>query len=219
MLVIEYPVDEPPQRLTIAAPAWLAEAIQRLAGKERRSVSQELLRAREAHGKHLEEKTEAMQILEYKLDGKPEQHAAIDEAIRVTQFVRNKCLRLWMDAAREDQIDGDASNRHCAVLAHDFAFARKLHSQARQAAAERAWAAIQSFYANCQTHTPGKKGYPQFQHDYRSVEHKVTGWKLDPDGKHITFTDELGIAWEVTATTLSPAMVLRARRDAEPRIR
>src|SRR5262249_14597427 len=40
---------------------------------------------------------------------------------------------------------------------------------------------------------PGKKGYPRFQHDNRSVEYKTTGWKLDPDGKHITFTDGCGI--------------------------
>ncbi len=38
-----------------------------------------------------------MLTLEYKLDGKPAQYAAIDEGIRVVQFLRNKCLRAWMD--------------------------------------------------------------------------------------------------------------------------
>ncbi len=38
-----------------------------------------------------------MLIYEYKLDGSKQQYAAIDEAIRITQFIRNKCLRLWMD--------------------------------------------------------------------------------------------------------------------------
>src|SRR6266436_3482768 len=28
-----------------------------------------------------------------------------------------------------------------------------------------------------------------FQHDNRSVEYKATGWNLDEDGRHITFTD------------------------------
>jgi len=28
---------------------------------------------------------------------------------------------------------------------------------------------------------------------YRSIEYKVAGWKLAPDGKHLTFTDGLGI--------------------------
>lgn len=38
-----------------------------------------------------------MLIYEYKLDGSMQQEAAIDEAIRIVQFIRNKCLRLWMD--------------------------------------------------------------------------------------------------------------------------
>ncbi len=59
--------------------------------------------------------------------------------------------------------------------------------------ADRAWVAIARFYDNCKQHKPGKKGYPQFQHDNRSVEYKTTGWKLEPDGKHIRFTDGCGI--------------------------
>ncbi len=81
----------------------------------------------------------------------------------------------------------------CAVLAREYSFASLLNSQARQVAADRAWFAIQRFYDNCKSHKPGKKGYPRFQHDNRSVEYKVTGWKLDPDGRHITFTDGCGI--------------------------
>ena len=38
-----------------------------------------------------------MQVYEYKLDGSKAQFAAIDGAIRVVQFIRNKCLCLWMD--------------------------------------------------------------------------------------------------------------------------
>ena len=40
---------------------------------------------------------------------------------------------------------------------------------------------------------PGKKGYPRFRHHCRSVEYKQTGWKLEPDGRHLTFTDGCGI--------------------------
>src|SRR5713226_10340752 len=40
---------------------------------------------------------ETMLIYEYKVDGSKAHYAAIDEAIRTTQFIRNKCLRLWMD--------------------------------------------------------------------------------------------------------------------------
>ncbi len=131
-----------------------------------------------------------MLIYEYKLDGNKQQYAAIDEAIRVVQFIRNKCLRLWMDTRGINKNDLQC---YCAVLAKEYSFARTLNSQARQASADRAWAAISRFYENCLNHKPGKKGYPKFQHDNRSVEYKTTGWKLDPDGRHITFIDGCGI--------------------------
>jgi putative transposase len=131
-----------------------------------------------------------MLIYEYKLYGNKAQYAAIDEAIRLTQFIRNKCLSLWM---RTRGINKNDLQCYCAVLAKEFPFAARLNSQARQAAADRAWFAISRFYDNCKNHKPGKKGYPRFQHDNRSVEYKQTGWKLDPDGKHLTFTDGCGI--------------------------
>jgi len=127
-----------------------------------------------------------MLIYEYKLDGAKAQYAAIDESIRIVQFIRNKCLRKWMDEGAVCKNDLQVS---CAQLAKEYSFASLLNSQARQASADRAWFAISRFYDHCKNHKPGKKGYPKFQHDNRSVEYKQTGWKLDPDGKHITFTD------------------------------
>src|SRR3989475_4524386 len=131
-----------------------------------------------------------MLIFEYKVDGTKQQYAGIDEAIRVVQFIRNKCLRKWMD---ERGVSENDLQCYCAVLAREYPFAARLNSQARQASADRAWFAISRFYDNCRQHKPGKKGYPQFQHDNRSVEYKTTGWKLDDDGRHITFTDGCGI--------------------------
>ncbi len=131
-----------------------------------------------------------MLIYEYKLDGSKHTYAAIDEAIRITQFIRNKCLDLWMDTRGINKNDLQC---YCAVLAKDYPFATRLNSQARQASADRAWCAISRFYEHCKQKKPGKKGYPRFQHDNRSVEYKTTGWKLDPDGKHVTFTDGCGI--------------------------
>jgi putative transposase len=131
-----------------------------------------------------------MLIYEYKLDGNQRQYAAIDEAIRVVQFIRNKCLRKWMDGRGVSKNDLQC---YCSVLAREYSFAASLNSQARQASADRAWAAISRFYENCKNKKPGKKGYPRFQHDNRSVEYKTTGWRLEPDGKHITFTDGCGI--------------------------
>lgn len=131
-----------------------------------------------------------MVIYEYKLAGNKAQYQAIDEAIRIVQFIRNKAVRLWMDTRGVSKNDLQC---YCSQLAREFPFAARLNSQARQASADRAWFAISRFYENCQTHKPGKKGYPQFQHDNRSVEYKQTGWKLEADGRHLTFTDGCGI--------------------------
>lgn len=128
-----------------------------------------------------------MLILEFKVKAEDGQYSAIDDAIRTTQFVRNKCLRYWMDNEKATKFD---LNKYCAVLAKEFSFAGELNSQARQAAAERAWLAISRFFDNCKKNAPGKKGYPQFQKDNRSVEYKTTGWKLSEDRKRITFTDK-----------------------------
>jgi putative transposase len=158
-----------------------------------------------------------MLIYEYKVDGTKEQYAAIEEAIRTVQFIRNKCIRIWMDVAGTNAND---LQWYCAILAKYYPFAIHLNSQARQAAADRAWNAISRFYKNCREHKPGKKGYPQFQHDNRSVEYKVTGWKLDLDGKHITFTDGCGIGrlrligtrWMATQPRLAIQRVRIVRR-------
>jgi len=131
-----------------------------------------------------------MLVYEYKLDGSKRQFAAIEEAIRIAQFIRNKCLRLWMDGKNVSKND---LQTYCAVLAKEYPFASRLNSMARQASADRAYSAIQRFYDNCKQKKPGKKGYPQFQKDNRSVEYKTTGWKLASDGRHIIFTDGCGI--------------------------
>ncbi len=131
-----------------------------------------------------------MLICEYKLRLSRAQVAAIDEAIRTTQFIRNKALRLWMDGRG---VSANDLQTLCSRLAHDYPFAARLNSQARQASASRAWAAIERFYTNCQEKRPGKKGFPRFQRDCRSVEYKQTGWQLDAEGKRLTLTDGCGV--------------------------
>ncbi|MGL5836398.1 MAG: RNA-guided endonuclease InsQ/TnpB family protein [Waterburya sp.] len=117
--------------------------------------------------------------------GTAKQYSAIDEAIRTAQFIRNKAVRYWMD--------NQGANKAilysiCKDLAKEFDFAKKLNSAARQASAERAWAAISNFYTRCKKGA-GKKGFPKFKKHCRSVEYKVSGWKLSDDCKSITFTD------------------------------
>lgn len=131
-----------------------------------------------------------MLVFEFKAYGKSNQFNAVDEAIRTAKFVRNSCIRYWMDNKKVGKND---LNKYCAVLARDFPFAEELNSMARQASAERAWSSISRFYDNCKKSIPGKKGYPQFQKDCRSVEYKTTGWKLADDRKSINFTDKKGI--------------------------
>lgn len=81
--------------------------------------------------------------------------------------------------------------KYCAVLTKEFPFANELNSMARQASAERAWIAIFRFYENCRQGVTGKKGFPKFQKNCRSVEYKTAGWKLADDRKSITFTDKI----------------------------
>ena len=131
-----------------------------------------------------------MLVFEFKAYGKAHQFEAIDQAIRTTQFIRNKAIQLWIDGFAKSWIE---LSRHCALLAKEFSFANNLNSMARQAAAERAWASISRFYDNCEKKIGGEKGYPSFQKNCRSVEYKTSGWKLSPNRKSIVFTDKNNI--------------------------
>jgi putative transposase len=147
-----------------------------------------------------------MIVYEFKCKGKDKQYRAIDDAIRTSQFIQNKCLRYWMDNKDIGRYD---LNKYCAVLAAEFPFADELNSMARQSAAERSWSAIARFYDNCKKRkvcasgfpgaelckkkVKGKKGFPKFKKNCRSVEYKSSGWKLSDTRKTITFSDKKGI--------------------------
>ena len=131
-----------------------------------------------------------MIIYEFKVKGKDKQYRAIDEAIRTSQFIQNKCLRYWMDNKNVGKYD---LNKYCAILAAEFTFADQLNSMARQSAAERSWSAISRFYDNCKKKINGKKGFPKFKKNCRSVEYKTSGWKLSKTRKAISFSDKKGI--------------------------
>ncbi|MEG4055374.1 MULTISPECIES: transposase [unclassified Microcoleus] len=129
-----------------------------------------------------------MLVFEVKLEGKSEQYERLDEAISTARFIRNSCIRYWMDTKGVDRYDLSA---YCAVLAKKFPWAAKLNSMARQASAERAWSSIARFYDNCKESKPRKKGFPRFKkhetHGY--VEYKTCGWKLSEDRRTIKFSD------------------------------
>src|SRR5919202_1419466 len=128
-----------------------------------------------------------MLVFEAKLEGEKQQYERLDEAIRTARFIRNSCIRYWMDNQKIGRYELSA---YCAVLAKDFPWANKLNSMARQASAERAWSAIARFYDNCKKKAT-KKGFPRFKkhQTHGSVEYKTCGWKLSEDRRTITFTD------------------------------
>lgn len=72
-----------------------------------------------------------MIVLEFKAKGKTTQYAAIDEAIRATQFVRNKAIRHWMDNRGVGQKE---LYRLSKTLREEFSFVKALNSSACQAA-------------------------------------------------------------------------------------
>lgn len=134
-----------------------------------------------------------MLVLEYKVKAKPNQYKAIDEAIRTVQFIRNKCLRHWMDSPKEVKIDRFVLNKYSTELRNEFPFVKELNSMAVQASAERGWLAISRFYEACKSKKPGKKGFPRFQKDNRSVEYKTSGWSLHSTKRRVAFSDKKGI--------------------------
>jgi putative transposase len=163
-----------------------------------------------------------MLVREYKVKGKQIQYAAIDDAIRTTQFIRNKAIRYWMEASKEDKIDKFALNKYSTQLRKEFEFVAKLNSMAVQSAAERGWFAISRFYENCKSKKSGNKGHPRFQKNCRSVEYKTSGWKLHPTKRQITFTDKKGIGslkllgkWDIQTYDVKDVKRVRLVRRAD----
>jgi putative transposase len=160
-----------------------------------------------------------MIVLEFKAKGKTTQYSAIDEAIRTTQFVRNRAIRHWMDNRGVGQKE---LYRKAKSLREEFPFVKALNSSACQAAIERAYSAIARFYSNCKKSIPGNKGYPKFQKNCRSVEYKTSGWSLSETRKQITFTDKKGIGrlklkgtWDLNFYQLEQIKRVRLVRRAD----
>jgi putative transposase len=128
--------------------------------------------------------------MEYKAVVKKAQIKAIDEAIRTSQFVRNKVLRYWID---NRGVGKKELYQYNTQLRAEYEFVRNLSSHACQASVENVERAINRFFANCKAKKPGLKGYPRFKKHSRSVEYKQQSWKLHPTKRRITFTDKKGI--------------------------
>jgi len=97
-------------------------------------------------------------IYEYKVNPKPQQIVAINEAIRTSQFVRNKVLRYWMDNRGVGKTE---MFRYNTLLRKEFKFVEELNSHACQTAVERVLKAVNRFYDNCKKRKVGAilRGY------------------------------------------------------------
>ena len=58
-----------------------------------------------------------MSVFEAKLEGTKQQYERLDEAIRTARFVRNSCIRYWMDNKGIGKYELSA---YCAVLGKEF---------------------------------------------------------------------------------------------------
>lgn len=144
---------------------------------------------------------------------------SIDEAIKTAQFVRNKCIRFWIDNRGVGQKE---LYRHNTALRAEFPFVKTLNSHACQVAVERAYSSIARFYDNCKKLISGKKGYPRFKKNCRSVEYKTSGWSLSQNRKQIVFTDKKGIGklklkgtWDLNFVPLDQIKRVRLVRRAD----
>jgi putative transposase len=158
-------------------------------------------------------------VLEYKAVVKPNQVKAINEAIRTVQFVRNKVLRYWMD---NRGVGKKELYQYNTQLRAEFGFVKDLNSHACQASVENVERAINRFFDNCKQKKPGKKGYPQFKKDCRSVEYKTSGWKLHSYKRRINFIDKKGIGevkllgkWDIHAYPMELIKRVRIVRRAD----
>lgn len=127
-----------------------------------------------------------MIVYEAKLRGTEAQYRTLDEVIRTGQFIRNKALRYWMD---NRGVKRSGLLKLCTSLRNEYSWCRRLSAQACQSSVDRAWAAISKFQRNCRLQIHGKKGYPNFKKNSRSVEYKTDGWKLSDDRRQIIFKD------------------------------
>jgi putative transposase len=122
--------------------------------------------------------SDKMLVFEAKLQGTSDQYGRLDEAIRTGRFVRNMCLRYWLDGHAKHRND---LNKYCKLLADnpEFPWVKKLNSMARQAMAERTWAAISRFFDNCKKKIQGLKGFR------KDSGHR----KRDKTGERVNMTD------------------------------
>ena len=75
------------------------------------------------------------------------------------QFIRNTCLRTWMD---ERGIGDNDLHVYCSQQALDFPCAALLNEEARQTSADRAWHTTSPLLQKLPREETGQEGLPPF---------------------------------------------------------
>ena len=142
-----------------------------------------------------------MFVLEYKIKASKTQQLKIEEAIGTVQFVRNKCLRFWMNSPREAkprptsnafEVEGGVPsalkcfdlNKYSTQLRTEFEFVKNLNSMAVQASSERAWFAVSRFFDNCKKKSKGKRDIQLSRKTIARLSTKLA------DGRYIQLQEE-----------------------------
>lgn len=131
----------------------------------------------------------------YKLRVNKTQVEQIEEALRSIKFIRNKCLRYWIDNKETDlNVNQYWLRKYALTLRKEFPeYLSTIHSHSAQEAAERTWNSINRFYKACKNKVGGKKGYPKFAKSNTSLQFKgMGGYKLNLDTQHITVNSTIG---------------------------
>ncbi|MEM9923485.1 MAG: hypothetical protein AAF915_07015 [Cyanobacteria bacterium P01_D01_bin.50] len=92
-----------------------------------------------------------MKIFGFKLKVTEQQLCCIEEIMRTSQFVRNKCLRNWMHGRKVNKYD---HYKYMAVPTAKYPFANKPNSIARQSVAGTACSAISLLYVKSAEQNP-----------------------------------------------------------------
>ncbi len=107
-----------------------------------------------------------MLVFEAKLEGEKHQYEKLDEAIPTARFVRNCCIKYWIENKAIGRYELSA---YCKVLTDEFSWANKLNSMARQAWAENGLGLLLLGL----TTTAKRRQRKKVSHDLRSIKHMV----------------------------------------------
>jgi putative transposase len=98
-----------------------------------------------------------MLVFEAKLEGKSEQYERLDEAIRTARFIRNSCIRYWMDTKGVGRYDLSA---YCVVLPRNFLGQPSSTQWQGKLLQKELGQRLRGFSTTAKKQNPGRKVFP-----------------------------------------------------------